>query len=73
MEYHKTKEIMHVRYVLGHKDISSTMIYINLESALSLSTTDDYITKVSHNLEEETKLIETGFDLVRPARALNVF
>ncbi len=65
MEYHKTLYIMHVKKILGHKTTRYTEIYINLESALFLSTTDEWISKVSHNLEEETKLIETGFQLVR--------
>ena len=29
MEYHKTKDIMHVKYILGHKTIECTLIYIN--------------------------------------------
>jgi integrase len=65
MEYHKTKDIMHVKYVLGHKNINCTLIYINLEAALFLQSTDDCISKVSHSLEEEQQLIEAGFQLVR--------
>jgi integrase/recombinase XerD len=65
MEYHKTLDIIHVKKVLGHKTTRSTEIYINLESVLFLSTTDEWISKVSHNLEEETQLIETDFQLVR--------
>ncbi len=33
MEYHKTKDTMHVRHLLGYKDIESTMNYINMEQA----------------------------------------
>jgi integrase len=65
MEYHKTKDIIHVKTLLGHKAITSTMIYINIESALWLQATDDWTSKVSHNIEEEQKLIEAGFQLVR--------
>ena len=65
MEYHKTKDIIHVKTVLGHKSIESTMVYINIESATWLQSKDEYITKVSHNLEEEIKLIEAGFELHR--------
>ncbi len=38
---------------------------INHESALFLQNTDEWITKVSHNLDEETELITVGFTLVR--------
>jgi integrase len=65
MEYHKVKDIMHVKYVLGHKSINCTLIYINLEETIFLADTDEWISKVSHNLDEETKLVETGFQLVR--------
>ncbi len=65
VEYHKTKDIIHVKYVLGHKKIESTMIYINIEQATFLADTDEWITKVSHNIEDETKLIEANFQLVR--------
>jgi integrase len=65
MEYHKTKDIMHVKYVLGHKSITSTMIYINIEQAMFLADTDEWITKISHNIDEEAKIIEANFTLVR--------
>ena len=65
MEYHKTKEIMHVKSILGHKSINCTLIYINLENAIFLSNTDEWTSKVSHSLEEEQQLIDAGFILVR--------
>ena len=40
MEYHKTKDIIHPRTVLGHKCVTCTLIYINLESALLLQTVE---------------------------------
>ena len=41
------------------------MVYINMEQALFLNTGDEWISKVAHNIDEETKLIYAGFDLVR--------
>jgi integrase len=65
-EYHKTKDIMHVASILGHKDIKSTMKYIAIENALYSNTFDDEWThKVCHSIEEEGKLINAGFELVR--------
>jgi integrase len=61
MEYHKTKDIMHVKYVLGHKSINCTLMYINLEAALFLADTDEWICKVAHNEAEAIQLIEAGF------------
>ena len=64
MEYYQTKDIMHVKYVLGHKSITSTMIYINLEQALFVQTDENFTCKVAHNEQEESELIEAGFQHV---------
>jgi integrase len=64
MEYHKTKDIMHVKSVLGHKNIQSTMIYINLEQAVFATENDEFNVKVAGNLEEACKLLEVGFEYV---------
>ena len=64
-EYHNTKDIKHVQYILGHKHSDTTDIYINLEQASFLTTTDEWNTKISHNTEEEIELINAGFQLVR--------
>jgi integrase len=63
-EYHKTKDIIHVKTILGHKSITSTLIYINLESALYLQTNDNFTCKIAHDEKEELELIESGFQHV---------
>jgi integrase len=60
-EYHKTKDIMHVKAILGHKNISSTMVYINLENAIFLEQNDEFTCKVAKTPDEAIKLIEAGF------------
>ncbi len=44
MEYYKTHDIthdiIHVQQVLGHRDIKSTMLYIDVEQALFQSSND---------------------------------
>ena len=30
MEYHRTKSLLHVKQILGHKSILSTMVYMHL-------------------------------------------
>jgi integrase len=64
MEYHKTKDIIHVKTVLGHKHIESTMVYINLEAALFLSDSDEWTSKATNNTKEATTLIENGFEYI---------
>jgi integrase len=60
-EYHKTRDIIHVKNTLGHRNIESTMIYINLENALFLNESEEFICKIAQTPEEAQKLIELGF------------
>jgi integrase len=64
MEYHKTKDIIHVKTVLGHKNIESTMVYINIEQALFLEQTDEWTSKVAQNATQACQLIDAGFEYV---------
>jgi integrase len=61
MEYHRTLNIKYVQQLLGHKKLESTDLYtqlINFES-------DEWHVAHARNLEEESKLIEAGFEYVR--------
>ena len=61
MEFHRTKNILHVKQMLGHKKLENTELYtqlINFES-------DDWHVAHAKNLDEEDKLIEAGFEHVR--------
>jgi integrase len=73
MEYHKTKDIMHVKYVLGHKSISSTMIYINIEQATFLADTDEWTCKTATTAKEAITLAETGFQYFTTIENLQLF
>ena len=64
IEYHKTRDILHVKEVLGHKRIENTMIYIDLEKALYREGSEDFIVKAVENLDEACKLLEVGFEYV---------
>jgi len=60
MEYHKTKDILHVMKQLGHRKIENTLIYTQLIQFES----DDYHSAVAENIDEAKKLIEAGFEYV---------
>lgn len=62
MEYHHTKDIIHVQRMLGHKSIKNTMIYINLENALFQSSNDEFHVRAAETVEEASKLGEVGFE-----------
>ncbi|MCK4243799.1 site-specific integrase, partial [Candidatus Bathyarchaeota archaeon] len=60
MEYHKTKDILHVMQLLGHRSIKNTLIYTQL-----INLKDDaYVSKVAHSEKEACQLIEAAFDFV---------
>lgn len=63
MEYHRTKDVLYVMQVLGHKNIKNTLIYIQLEEALFQDQVD-FISKVAKTEAEACVLIEAGFDFV---------
>ncbi len=60
MEYHRTKDILHVMRLLGHKNIANTLIHAQLVEFES----DEYSSAVACNVDEAKKLIEAGFEYV---------
>jgi len=60
MIYHKTKEILYVKKMLGHKSINSTLLYTQLISFEG----DEYDVKVAETKLERIKLLEAGFEWV---------
>jgi len=64
MEYHKTKDPWHVKNVLGHKNLKSTQVYINIEHALFQTESDEFHVKIAETPEEIKALLEVGFEYV---------
>ena len=60
MEYHRTKDILHVKRVLGHKNIKNTLVYTHLIDFKA----DEYTTKIAKDAEEACNLIESGFEYI---------
>jgi hypothetical protein len=60
MEYHKTRDILHVMNLLGHRNIESTLVYTQLMSFES----DEYHSAVARTVEEARKLLEEGFEYI---------
>jgi len=73
MEYHKTRDSLHVQQLLGHRDLRNTLIYINLEKALFQNADDEYHVKVAQTLDEATKLLEVGFEYVTDMDGAKLF
>jgi hypothetical protein len=64
MEYHKTKDILHVKKLLGHKKIENTEFYINIEQALFQTQNDEFHVKTALTPEEIKSLLEVGFEYI---------
>lgn len=60
MEFAKTKDILWVMHILGHKSIKNTQIYIHLADFSS----EEYHSAVATTIDEARKLIESGFHFV---------
>jgi len=65
LEYHRTKDLLHVQQFLGHREVKNTMLYIQLDKQLFQNFAEDqFITRVAHNVEEACSLIESNFDYI---------
>jgi hypothetical protein len=52
-------------FVLGHREVKNTMLYIQLDKQLFQNFNEDqFITKVAHNVEESCSLIESNFEYI---------
>lgn len=60
IEYHKTKDILHVMKVLGHRNINNTLVYTQLVDFGD----DEYTVRVAHTIEEDKQLVEVEFEYV---------
>lgn len=56
MEYHKTKDVIHVQQLLGHKNIQNTMIYINLNKLCSEEKTTNSMSRSPTTLMKRANL-----------------
>ena len=69
MEYHRTKDILYVKQLLGHKSIKNTLVYTHL---IDFEEDDGYTVKVASSIEEFTELLESGFEYVSDYNEIKV-
>jgi len=60
MEYHKTRSLLHVMKVLGHRSVQNTLIYTQLLEVED----DEFHSATARSVDEARKLIESGFEYV---------
>lgn len=55
MEYHYTKDIMHVKEFLGHREIDNTMLYIQLDRNMFKNLPDDsFVIRAAQTKEDRS-------------------
>jgi len=59
-EYYRTKDILHVMKMLGHRDIKATLIYTQLVNFES----DDYHSATAKTTKKAEQLTQAGFEYV---------
>jgi len=69
MEYHRTKDILHVMRVLGHRNIKNTLVYTQLLPEKD----DEYVVKVARTIDDAKTLLECGFDYVTDMDSIKLF
>jgi integrase len=72
MKYLETHDIFYVQYLLGHKRINNTLVYIHLSRAFE-NYDSNYSCKVAKTVDEASKLIESGFEYVTDIDAVKLF
>jgi integrase len=68
-EYHRTKDILHVMQVLGHRNIQNTLVYTHLVNFEG----DEYVCKVARTVDGTKNLIENGFEYVTDIEGMKLF
>lgn len=69
MEYHRTKDILHVKERLGHRSITSTLVYTHLVNFEG----DEYHTATSKSLKEDEELLKAGFEYVTERDGIKIY
>jgi integrase len=69
MEYHRTKDILYVMRLLGHKNIANTLIYTQLIEFEG----DEYHSAIASSIENARKLVEAGHEYVCKYNGLMLF
>jgi integrase len=68
-EYARTKDILHVMRLLGHRKIDNTLIYTQLVNFES----NEYHSKVAKDVNEARQLIEVGFEYICDFQGTMIF
>ncbi|MCW4045941.1 MAG: tyrosine-type recombinase/integrase [Candidatus Bathyarchaeota archaeon] len=69
MEYAKSKDILYVMNLLGHRNIKNTLVYTHLVEFKN----DEYVCKIAKTVTEASALIESGYEYVCDMEGYKLF
>jgi site-specific recombinase XerD len=69
MEYQRTKDILYVMRMLGHKSIQNTLVYTQMVQFKK----EEYISATANTIEDAQKLVEAGFEYVTEIDCVKLF
>ncbi len=69
MEYAKTKDILHVMKLLGHRSVQNTLTYTQLVNFEG----DEFHSATAESVEEASHLVEAGFEYVCDFNHIKLF
>ena len=65
-EYHRTKDILYIKTVLGHKSLMTTQRYVEIYNQIyGDSTTGQFITKIALTKEQRITLLDDGWAFIK--------
>ena len=65
-EYHKTRDVLHVKAVLVHKSLLTTQIYVEMYTQIYGDIKPErYVSKVAETKEQKLQLINDGWEFVQ--------
>jgi integrase len=70
VEYAKTKDILYVQKLLGHRSLKTTLRYTQL---ITIPQNEEYICRVVKDVDGAKELIEAGFEYVTDLDGCKLF
>jgi integrase len=61
MLYAQTRDLLHVKHILGHRSITNTIRYVGM---IAYEGNDSFVCKIAKSPDEAVGLVESGFDYV---------
>jgi len=69
MEYQRTKDILYVMRMLGHKSIQNTLVYTQMVQFKK----EEYASATANTIGDAQKLVEAGFEYVTEIDDVKLF